>query len=207
MKKLAIKSALLMSLLLNAAPAHALVVGGINFDSNAFADTLQSSSGSFSTSGGALSSVLTDVDAATYAFSFSPGAYVQLGFTDNLVVNGAGNDLALFEVGVPDSFRFSLTIGGFTQTYNSVATGDTAGGFSLNLAQVDLSTFGVAAGATIDSIVIGLDIPASGGTVPSLSLVGAINSRSAGVPDGGATLGLLASSCLALVGLRRRVRG
>ena len=185
------------------ASANAVTIGGINFDDNAFADVLQSSSGSFTTSGGSLSSVLTDTDPGTYAFSFSPGAFVQLGFTDNVVVNGAGNDLALFELGIPDTF--SLTIGGITQIYATTFTGFVAGGFDLNVAVINLDDFGLASQAEIDSILVGLDIVSSSGTVPSFSLAGAINSGGANVPDGGATIALLGVSLAVIAGLRRKL--
>lgn len=58
-------------------PAHAIPVGGYDFVSSA--DSLIASNGSFTTVGGTLEGVLTDLDPATYAFSFSPGASVTLG--------------------------------------------------------------------------------------------------------------------------------
>jgi hypothetical protein len=181
--------------------AYGITIGGINFQDNAFADILISSSGSFTTVGGTLAQVLTDKDPGTFAFSRDPGSYVELGFTDNNLVNGPGEDLALFELGVVDTFQVSLTIGGTTRNYGSSFTGETAGGFPLNLAKVDLSDFGVADGASLNGVVIGLSFLSTGGTtVPSLSLVGAINSSDIvhGVPDGGSTAGLLALAAGAL---------
>lgn len=148
-------------------------VGGIDFDDNAFADALYYSAGDYTTSGGSLASVLTDKDAGTYAFSFTPGANVLLGFTDNGVYNLDGADLAIFELGVPDSVK--VNIGFTTMSYTTVATGYTAGGFSLNVALIDFSDFGVAAGSNLTAQAIGLDIVAPEGTVPSLSLVGALH--------------------------------
>ena len=111
--------------------AHAsIVVGGITFDDNAFADTLISSSGDY-TVGGNTSDLTTAVvgsDVDNFAFSFSPSTYLQLGYTDNVIVNGAGDDVALFELGVPDTFKFSLTIGGVTKEYLTADTGFTGDG-------------------------------------------------------------------------------
>lgn len=191
-------------------------IGGINFQDNAFADSLISSAGTFSVSNGSLTQVLKDKDAATYAFSHESGAFVELGFADNNLVNGFGPDLAIFELGTPDSFALSLTVGGATISYPSVATGFLADAFypnlgvtiptPLNVSLVDLSDFGIADGTSLDRIVIGLSI---GGVVvgrqqthPTLSLVGALNS--AKVPDSGSTfamgtiavLGLLVTSSL-----------
>ncbi len=147
-------------------------VGGYSFADNAFADALWASSGSFTTSGGSLASVLTDKDAGTWAYSYSPGAFVSLGFTDNVVYNGAGADLAIFELGIPDSVK--VNIGFQTKSYLTASTGYNAGGYALNVALVDLSDFGFAIGAIPNYVTIGLDIQGQSGTVPSLPLVGAL---------------------------------
>src|SRR5437016_6969393 len=85
---------------------HAAVVGGITIDDNGYASTLIGSTGSFSTSGGTLASVLTDKDPGTYAFCFGGPTVctVTLGFSSP-IVNGSGADLAVFELGVPDPFQ------------------------------------------------------------------------------------------------------
>lgn len=148
-------------------------IGGINFDDNAFADALYYSAGSYTTSGGSLASVLTDKNPGTYAFSFTPGANVLLGFTDNNVYNGAGADLAIFELGIPDTVKVSF--GSQSISYLTYNTGFNAGGYALNVALIDFSDFGIAAGANLTYQSIGLDTVAAGGTVPSLSLVGALH--------------------------------
>lgn len=155
-------------------------IGGINFDDNAFADALYYSAGSFTTSGGSLASVLTDKNPGTYAFSFSAGANVMLGFTDNGVYNGAGADLAIFELGIPDTLTVSF--GTQSLSYLSTYTGYSAGGYNLNVALVDFSDFGIATGANLTYQSIGLSTVAAGGTVPSLSLVGALHTA-APVPE------------------------
>ncbi len=172
--------------LLSAAPVGAsVIVGGITFDDDAFADTLISSSGSYTVGGNTtdLTTAVVGYDVDNYAYSFSSGAYLELGFTDNVIVNDTGDDVALFELGLPDTFKFSLTIGGVTKEYLTVGTGYTGAGFALNVARINLDDFGVAAGASISSIVIGMDVLASGGTVPSFTAAGALNSRSNGVPE------------------------
>jgi hypothetical protein len=199
MKKLFFALLLVVSL---AGPASAsMTVGGYTFDNNAFVDSLISSSGSFSTSGGSLSSVLTDTDAGTFAFSWTPGASVNLGFTDNVLVNGTGSDLVLFETGVPDTFK--VTLNGITNNYLTTYTGYSAGGWNLNAVAVNLDDFGIASGATLSSVLLGLDYD-GGGTVPSLSLVGALNSSSSAVPIP-AAVWLLGSGLVGLVGLRKKL--
>ena len=174
MKLKTVFCSLVASTALFAASAHATVtVAGITFADNAFADTLISSTGAYTTSGGSLASVLTDHDVGTYGFSFSPSAAVTMGFSAVNVFNGAGADLAIFELGIPDSFR--VTINGVEKDYLSAGTGFNANGFAVNVAKIDLSDFGLANGATINSVVIGLDIHGPSGTVPSLSLVGGLN--------------------------------
>lgn len=99
MKKAILWGAVALSTLAASAASASVSVGGFTFDNNAFVDSLLSSSGSYTVSGGTLSSVLTDTDVGTFAFSFDPGAFLNLGFTDNVAINGAGNDIVLFELG------------------------------------------------------------------------------------------------------------
>jgi PEP-CTERM motif len=175
-------------------------VGGISFADNAFADALYYSSGNFTTSGGSLSQVLTDKDAGTYAFSFSAGASVMLGFTDNNVFNGSGADLAIFELGIPDTVTVSLA--GQTKSFQTVATGFSAGGYSLNVALVDFSDFGIVAGANLTYQQIGLDTNI--GTVPSLSLVGALHVNAVPEPETYAML-LAGMGVVATIARRRKI--
>mgnify|MGYP001179632912 FL=1 len=158
----------------------AITFGGYTFADNAFADALYYSSGSYTTSGGSLATVLTDKDPGTYAYSFDAGANVLLGFTDNDVLNGTGADLAIFELGVPDTVK--VTFGTQTQSFLTTYTGFSAGGFDLNVALIDFSTFGIASGANLPYVSIGLDTPGNT-TVPSLSLVGAFHVTAVPEPE------------------------
>ncbi len=195
MKKIMALTALLLVFSM-ASSAHADLIGGLNIIS--FADSLISSNGDFTTSGGTVAAVLTDHDPGTGAWSSSPGAYVQLGFS-NPIVNGPGNDLALFELGTPDTFKLSLTLVGTTIQYLSSDTGFTIGGYNLNVATINLDDFGLPVGATVAQIVVGLDVQSIYGRRPSLSLAGALDS--APVPG---AVWLLGSGLLGLVGMGRR---
>jgi len=155
-----------------------IIVGGINFQNNAFADTLVSSNGTFTTSGGTLPQVLVGSNPADYAFCFGGPSVcnVTLAFTDNTILNGAGADLAVFELGTPDPFQ--LTINGVTRTYSTASTGSSAGGFDLNVALVDLADFGVASTSLIRAS--SLDNATTGTTI-SYTVFGAINNGPAAV--------------------------
>jgi hypothetical protein len=153
-------------------------VGGYNVAASA--DSLISSTGDFIFTGGTLASTLTDSDPGTYAYSDTPGASVTLGFSSG-IENGAGADFVLFELGTPDTF--DVTVNGVTLSGISAATGVDAGGYSLNATSFDLADFGVASGASVSSLLIGLDTQAGSGTVPSLSYAGALNVSAAPEPS------------------------
>ncbi|MBD2180467.1 PEP-CTERM sorting domain-containing protein [Planktothrix sp. FACHB-1355] len=186
----------------------ATFVAGYTFDDNAFSDSLLSFSGDYTISGGSLEQVLTDSDLTTYAFSFSPDAYVNLGFTDNFLVNGAGDDLVLFELGIPDTFEVSLTVGGITNSYTSSNTGFQAAGYNVNALSINLDDFGVAAGGLLSNVVVGLGIQTISGTVPSLAVVGALNSAPVGgstsVPEPGSAMAFLALGAFGATSVLKR---
>ncbi|MDO6416459.1 PEPxxWA-CTERM sorting domain-containing protein [Sphingomonas sp. BIUV-7] len=172
-------SSLLAACLLGglATPASAVTtIGGITFSDTAFADAISATRPGMTAVGGTLSQVLTDKDPGTFARG-EAGDRVTFSFLDNVAVNGAGNDIALFELGAPDSF--DITINGTTLTFGSVFTGFTAGGFNLNVAVFDLSAFGLMTGETIDALTMGF--PMIVGTRATPSLVAAIHSSA--VPE------------------------
>ncbi|MEA5575425.1 PEP-CTERM sorting domain-containing protein [Anabaena sp. UHCC 0451] len=175
-----------------AKPASAVTVGGIDLNSQALADELLESFGSFTTSGGTLDSVLLDGQVTTSAFSATPGAFVTLGFS-NPILNSVGNDLAIFELGLPDSFRFEINgsegLGEYLTTETGFETSNPTR--SINVALIDFSDFGVAIGDYVSEIKIKLDtISEDFGSTPDIALVAGIRS----VPEPSSMLGLLATA-------------
>ncbi len=170
------------------------VIGGYSFADNAFVDSLVGAGGSFSGNAPLISAV-TDSNADTYAYGTVTGAYLDLAFNDNNLVNGAGADLVLFELG--DADTIGLTIGGTTINYLPVSTGTTTpSGFTLNAAAIDLSDFGITAGTQVNSFR--LEMYLNG---PDFSLAGALNTAVVPVP---AAVWLFGSGLLGLAGVARR---
>lgn len=211
MHRAAAVAAACASLLAAPAAQAALNIGGLSLDEAGFADTLVSSTGVFTTSSGTLANALTDGSLSTWARSTTPGAKVVLGFTDRVLVNGTGNDLALFERGheayeySQEGFdSFNVTINGITRLYFTTETTTIVDDYNVNMTAVDLSFFGVADGATVSQVEIGLDYNTRG-SLPQLQLVAGINTVAA-VPEPATVLMTLAG--LGLVGgiARRRQR-
>ena len=151
--------------LASTSPAFGQSVGGFDFAPTAAADTatlVPGSQPSFYLCGAtgddgapalpgltpaqSAARVLTDgvVDAEMFG-----AAVVDVGFVDNVVVNGPGPDLVVFESGRPEAFGLSV-FDEITQsfsaprTYLPASTGSAGGcGFQLNAAAIDLADFGV----------------------------------------------------------------
>lgn len=162
------------------AVAAPVTIGGITYDSADFADDTTVQSGSFSVYGGApdVDAALTGSDLTTGAFCFGSDCEIDILFTDNFVVNGTGEDLAVYASGTVEPF--SLEIGGVRLDYSAVDLGFSAGGFSILGAFIDLDDFGIAAGALV-SLVTAFPAP-TGGDPEDFVAFAAINSQAVPVP-------------------------
>jgi len=196
----------------------AIIVGGISFDDNAFVDTvIQENSPLFPFYGAlTVSDALVGSNPAN-GVDLLTGS-VLLGFTDNLVVNGTGSDLALFEGGPlfsppPEGFVVSLSVSGLSTPGEFVVVPVSDTGFnaasndSILVGYLDLSSLGLPVGATINQIAIATDIATAVVGGADLTVVGAINNSSPVVPE---PASLAIWSMLGLVGVgvgwRRRSR-
>jgi hypothetical protein len=120
-----------------ASPAFASSVGGYSFAANAAADTAALVSGSqpsfylcgaTSDDGEPTLPGLTAAQSATHVVTdgvtdaeLLGAAVVDVGFVDNVVVNGAGADLVVFESGRPESFSVSV-FDAITQSFSAPRT-------------------------------------------------------------------------------------
>ena len=141
--------------------ASALTVGGIEFAENAFADTVLSTNAASShfVTGDPQVMVsaevaITGADQDSY-FDPTGSEYVEVGFTDNVLRNRVGDDFVVFELGTAEVASVRLTVGGAQRNVQSTYTGFVNSyGAAINVAFFDLEDFGIAANATISSLVI-----------------------------------------------------
>lgn len=121
----------------------AFIVGGITFEDNAFADRLVTSAGSPTFSGASsLEAAVIGADLDSYANLLDGDDKITLEFTDNVVVNGPGNDLAVFTLFDPRPITFYLEGDDFVvrATVTTVPTGTTiTNGVPVNVGFYDLA--------------------------------------------------------------------
>jgi hypothetical protein len=202
------KMGVVILLLLCTSPSWALTVGGYTFEDYAFATKLKSYNGNFSTTDGySLSDALTDKNEVTYATLAPPKvseAYVVLEFNSCNIVNGPDADIVLFELAGLSMFKLKLNDVDkvYTTKYmKTVYTEYYSTGIDLNAVAIDLSDFGIASGALLNSLWIGMDIGGPGNLLPSLTLAGALNCVHLPVPPSG---WLFAPVLGVLMGIKRR---
>ncbi len=191
----------LLVLQVGAAPAATIDVAGISFDANAFVDVVLSDSGTITSDDyhGAVSleAAITGSDLNSY---FDPDStdWVEVGFVDNVMFNGAGNDLAVFEtLSATDAVSMRLSLGGAAVVVPVTHSGLTSsGGYQINIGYLNLDDFGVPPNGSVDHLfVFGTDLP-------EVTALGALNSRDVPEP---ATLAIAVVGLLG-AGVSRRKR-
>jgi len=176
-------------------------IGGVEFDDNAFADIVSSSnyaggfdhyesyvpSGNMTLAESIVGYNLETwidydipppgMDPATYVKD--PSQYVQLGFVDNAIINGDGDDLVIFQQGGNNGVFVSL--GNDFLENQSVLTLGTQTGEMMHLCFVDLSDLGVSPGGVVEQISVSTKIEEDGSHhygVPEIAGAAALNSVS-----------------------------
>ncbi|MCP5016448.1 MAG: hypothetical protein GY938_14470 [Ketobacter sp.] len=178
-----IKPALLTIASVSASWSQAAIeFGGISFDDNAFADRVLSTdfTGDLTGCGGVVPASIDEAIAGSdlntwinygyhdmepgpngdYNSAAPPYQYIELAFTDNVVVNNPGNDLAVFQIGTANSVRVGLdkasiqapyAPGSVTVISDPVAmpTPYYNNCIQVTIAYIDLSDLGVAEGASV----------------------------------------------------------
>lgn len=189
---------------------HAATVGSFTFDDNAWADNAVVALTTGGTRGPAQNPAgAGDGDLSTA--SNLNDSFVEIFFTDNVLVNGAGADLVIFSGTNNNVIRLSTAAdtnaATFTGGTSFIAANDpgNTSGFSLNGAAIDLSDLGFADGAEITS---GLFL-SRGGVFTTVWDVAALNSRNAVTTQPGAVplpagLPLLLGGLGLMAVLRRR---
>ncbi len=161
-----------------AGAANAATVGSFTFDDNAFADNATIAL----TVGGTLGPAASPASAADGDLSTASNlnnSFVEIFFTDNILFNGAGDDLVIFGGTNNNVIRLSAAadpnapwIQGTNNFVPVGAPGNTSG-FSLNGASFDLSDLGFADGAEVTG---GLFL-SRGGVFTTVWDVAALNSK------------------------------
>ena len=160
----------------------AIEIGGISFDDNAFSDRVLSTdfTGELTGCTGSTPSTIDEAIAGSnlntwidygyhdmvpgpdgdYNSAAPPTQYIELAFTDNVVVNSAGADLAIFQIGTANSVRVALDKASIQSPYSdgavsvisdpvSFPTVYTNNCIQVRVAYVDLSDLGVPEGESV----------------------------------------------------------
>lgn len=190
----------------SSAQASTITINGVDHDESAFVDEVTLDSGVFTpylaptpeealVGGDVLTAANCDPDAGPCSFT----AY----FTDNVAVNGDGDDIVLYALGGKGLELFDISINGVTSfDQAALRTGEYAGPHTLLAYYIDLDLFGIAAGAAVSSFAITTGI---GGPSPEdFAAFAALNNEDIVMPIPGAAW--LFGSALVAGGVFRRKR-
>ena len=202
MKEHLVTAVALLGVLALAAPASAdITIGGLTFADNAFPDVLIDHSGTFylqtfGSTASTLEEAVLGADLNTAVKGSSPDAHYTVGYTDNVIQNIPGPDVAFFELLINDNFHVEINgVRRLVETQYNVGTGPLG---TLNLGLVDLDDFGVAPGGTITQLTLWIGSNWSPSQFnPAMTISGAA------LPEP-ATMGLLGLGLAGLVMKRKR---
>jgi len=190
-----------------------LVVGGITFDDNAFADIVfdyteeavfQSYTNDiFQRFDVSAQQALLGYDLRSSTIDLLSDQYVAVGFTDNLIFNGNGADFVIFETfSTIDPGKVVVEVGGFAIQQKGISLGYIDIGNVYNFVskiEVDLTDYGFAENQTTNYIK-------AYGNYSEYAAFGAINnknSESSNVPEPSTILLLLSAAPLAFLFKRK----
>lgn len=223
LKSMLLSAVILLSVIV---PARAEIdIGGLVFDDDAFADRIMSTdyTGLLAScpghEAGDLAAALAGADLDTwidygyhdyfpgddgdYDSTAPPTQYIELSFTDNLVINGEGPDIAVFQLGAPNAVRVSLDRDsilnpGAPESVEMVVINTSLGitnscGMAVNVGYIDLDDFNIARNARVYHLFLSSPLgvygeicgpptgyPPGEGGVPEVAAVGALNSGEKG---------------------------
>jgi len=220
--RITVRAILAVSLLSASAHAAPISVGGFTFNAGeeAFADDAVLVSGVIT--GADAPTIKTILVGSNISDSFntgdSGGGIVEVLFTDNVILNDAGNDLVIFELsgdqpaGTPDPREiFGISIFNGVSFSSFVTVTPVATGFpdpadptlDVFVVPVDLSSFGIAPGATTDRVRLHIFNANLGSKSADLTALGALNSLAVPEPSVSAAFAV-GLSALVLHRWRRR---
>ncbi len=164
------------------------MIAGYTFEDDAFADSLYDSQiGNsfvwFDDGLGNFYPTIAEFEASVVGSDITQGTalsgsdYMTLRFDDNYIVNAAGADFVVFEIGLPADFAdVDVQLLGMDNSYTTTWTGYMTGMYNINAVEIDLDDFSIASGGYVDLVSI---INTTGDF--DLAVVGALNS--APVPE------------------------
>ncbi|MDZ7386335.1 MAG: BACON domain-containing carbohydrate-binding protein [candidate division KSB1 bacterium] len=174
-------AALAVALLLPALLLAQVNFGGYTFQSwAAFADEATEvgspppGAGLLPTGTTSINTALTDRNLNTWVVAGGSAGMADVRFIDNVVVNEDGADFVVFEYGVAEAYRVAVSRDGTTANLTAFRQ-------YVGTQAIDLSDFGIAAGATVTLLRIqpNPSVPGSGGAELSAEIqdIGALHSR------------------------------
>lgn len=124
-----------------------------------------------------VNTALTDVNLNTWVIAGGSAGMADVRFTDNVIVNESGPDFVVFEYSVPDYYRIAVSRDGTTA--NLTAFREYSG-----TQAIDLSDFGIPAGATVSLLRIQPNVyegPGAGELSGDIQDIGALHSQTPAV--------------------------